>query len=88
MRFKPYRDALQLYADDFQRRINRDCVKNRGVLNDIFDKWVVWIDPNIFNPRQRETATEAHTNFNNGVQSWVLHARRGSQSRSEHDIRA
>jgi RHS repeat-associated protein len=38
MRFKPYRDALQLYANDFQRRINRDCVKNRGVLNDICER--------------------------------------------------
>lgn len=64
-RFKAYRDALQSYADDLERRISKDCVKDRKRLKEIFDKWVVWLDPNILDPRQRESATDAHTNFAN-----------------------
>jgi len=71
-RFRAYRDSLQRYADEFQRSINRDCVKDRKVLNDLFDRWVVWIDPNIFDPRTRQTATEAHTNFNDKTTQFNL----------------
>jgi hypothetical protein len=62
-RFKAYRDALQGYANDFQQRIGRDCVKDKKRLQDLFDRWVVWIDPNIFDPKTRATATEALTTY-------------------------
>jgi RHS repeat-associated protein len=45
--------ALNFYGDRVQQQINIACAEDRAVLQGHFDKWVVSIDPNFFDPLRR-----------------------------------
>jgi RHS repeat-associated protein len=52
---------LRMLGQQFQEKINSVCESDRQKLQDVFDRWVVYIDPNLDNPATRIRGTAADT---------------------------
>ena len=54
---------LRRYGELFQKKINNFCPEDRERLQKIFDRWRVFVDPNINNPAKRRRTTFADSKF-------------------------